>query len=93
MGGEKEYTLFLAIFKDSQQAEAALKIYHEDLVKKGKVFPGGMIQFGNKAFRGEDPYQGKVMVLQKRFYLLGAVGFEKEEVGENRLAEFMKNVK
>lgn len=92
MDGEKEHTLFLAIFKDSQEAEAALKIYHDELAKKGKVLPGGLIQFGPKAFRGEDPYQGKVMVLQKGFYLLGSVGFEKEEVSENRLAEFIKNV-
>jgi hypothetical protein len=51
------------------------------------------MQFGTKAFRGEDSYQGKVMVLQKGFYLLGSVGFEKEEEAENRLAEFMKNVR
>jgi hypothetical protein len=90
---EKEHTLFLAIFKDSQEAEGALKIYHDDLVKKGKVLLGGLMQFGTKAFRGEDSYQGKVMVLQKGFYLLGSVGFEKEEEAENRLAEFMKNVR
>ncbi|MGA2517734.1 MAG: hypothetical protein ABSG44_14440 [Thermodesulfobacteriota bacterium] len=35
----------------------------------------------------EDPYQGKVIVLQKGFYLLGVLGFEKEEDGENRLAD------
>jgi len=39
--GEKEHTLFLAIFKDSQEAEAALKIYHDDLAKKGKSYPEG----------------------------------------------------
>jgi hypothetical protein len=89
---EKEHTLFLAIFKDSQEAEGALKIYHDDLVKKGKVLLGGLMQFGTKAFRGEDSYQGKVMVLQKGFYLLGSVGFEKEEEAENRLAEFIKTV-
>jgi hypothetical protein len=43
--------------------------------------------------KGEDPYRGKVMVLQKGFYLLGVVGFEKGEDGESRLAEFMKEVK
>jgi len=90
--GEKEHTLFLAIFKDSQQAEASLKIYQDDLAKKGKVLPAGMIQ-RVKVFRGEDPYQGKAMVLQKGFYLLGSIGFEKEENAENRLSEFVKNVK
>ena len=89
----KEFHLFLAIFKDPQQAMSALKVYKEDLSKKGKAFSGGLIPFDTGALIGEDPYQGKVMVLQKGFYLLGAVGFEKEEEGENRLAEFMKNIK
>ncbi len=91
--GEKEHHLFLAIFKDSQEAAGALKIYHDDLAKKGKILSGGLTQFGTKAFRGEDPYQGKVKAMQKGFYLLGSVGFEKEEEAENRLAEFIKKVK
>ena len=76
---DKEFNLFLAIFKDSQEAMSALKVYKDDLSKKGKVFSGSIIQFGTRALKGEDPYQGKVIVLQKGFYLLGAVGFEKEE--------------
>jgi len=90
--GEKEYKLFLAIFKDSEEAINALKVYREDLSRRGKVFSGSLIQAGTRALKGEDPYQGKVIVLQKGFYLLGAVGFEKEE-SENRLAEFIKAVK
>ena len=93
MEGEKEFHLFLAIFKDSQEAMNALKFYKDDLSKKGKVSSESLIQVGNNALKGEDPYQGKVIVIQKGFYLLGVAGFEKEEVGENRLAEFMKNVK
>ena len=93
MEGEKEFHLFLAIFKDSQEAMNALKFYKDDLSKKGKVSSESLIQVGNSVLKGEDPYQGKVIVLQKGFYLLGVAGFEKEEVGENRLAEFMKNVK
>jgi len=89
----KEFHLFIAIFKDSQEAVSALKVYKNDLSKKGKVLSGGFIQFGTAGLRGEDPYQGKVIVLQKGFYLLGAVGFEKEEEAENGLAEFVKNVK
>jgi len=89
----KECHLFLAIFKDAQEAASALKIYKEDLSNKGKIFSGSIIQIGTSALKGEDPYQGKVIVLQKGFYLLGVAGFEKEEVGENRLTEFMKNVK
>jgi len=91
--GDKESKLFLAIYKNSQEAEKALKIYQDDLLKKGKVFSESLIQFGARALKGEDPYQGKVIVLHKGYYLLGAVGFEKEEEGENRLREFTKNIK
>ena len=90
---DKEYHLFLAFFKDAQEAMNALKVYKDDLSKKGKVSSGSLIEFGTRALKGEDPSQKKVIVLQKGFYLLGAIGFEKEEVVENRLAEFMKNVK
>ena len=91
--GGKEFHLFLAIFKDSKEAMDALKIYQEDLSKKGKVSSESLIQLGTRALKGEDPYQGKVIVLQKGFYLLGAVGFEKEEDARNRLVEFLKNIK
>jgi hypothetical protein len=93
MDGEKEFHLFLATFKDSQEAMNALKVYKDDLSKKGKVSSGSIIQFKTGALRGEDPYQGKVIVLQKGFYLLGIVGFEKEEGGENSLREFIEKVK
>jgi hypothetical protein len=89
----KEFHLFLAIFKDSQEAMNALKVYENDLSKKGKISSESIIQFGPRALKGEDPYQGRIIAIQKRFYLLGAVGFEKEEEAENRLAELMKNLK
>jgi len=90
---DREFKLFIAIFKDSQEAVSALKAYKEDLAKKGNVFSGGSIVFKASAVRGEDPYQGKVFVLQRGVYLLGIVGFEKEQESENLLAEFVKNVK
>jgi hypothetical protein len=89
----KEFKLFLAIYKDSQEAMGALKVYRDDLSKKGKVSSGSIVEFETRALRGEDPYQGKVIVLQKGVYLLGMVGFEKEQEGENLLAEFVKSVK
>jgi len=89
----KEFHLFLAIFKDSQEAMSTLKVYKDDLSKKGKVSSGSLIEFWTRALKGEDPYQGKVIVLQKGFYLLGVVGFEKEENAENLLTEFIKNIK
>jgi hypothetical protein len=90
---DKEIKLFLAIFKDSQEAINTLKVYKDDLFKKGEVFSGSIIEFGTRVLKGEDPYQGKVIVLQKGFYLLGIVGFEKEENAENLLTEFIKNIK
>jgi hypothetical protein len=90
---DKEFKLFLAIFKDSQEAMSALKAYKDDLSKKGKVSSESIIEIGTKALKGEDPYQGKVIVLLKGFYLLGAVGFDKEEDATNRLAEFIRNIK
>ncbi len=89
---DKEFHLFLAIFKHAQGAMSALKTYKEDLSKKGKP-SSSSVQFGIRALKGEDPYHGKVFVLQKGFYLLGVVGFEKEEYAENLLTEFMKNAR
>jgi uncharacterized protein DUF6599 len=91
--GKTEFKLFLATFQNSQKASNALKAFKDDLSKKGKVSSGGLIEFETRALKGEDPYQGRVMVAQKGSYLLGIVGFEKEEEGENRLAEFMRQVK
>jgi hypothetical protein len=89
----KEVKLFLAIFKDSKKAMSALQVYKDDLSKKGKVSSGSIIEFETRALKGEDPYQGKVIVLQKGFYLLGVMGFEKEEYAENLLGELINNVK
>jgi hypothetical protein len=89
----KEYHLFLAIFKDSQEAMNALKLYRDELSKKGKIHSGIPTQLGYDALKGEDLYQGQVIVVHKGFYLLGVMGFEKENEGENLLMEFIKNVK
>jgi hypothetical protein len=89
---EKEVKLFLSIFKDSQEALEALKAYRDELSKKNKVPVTLSSQFGSNTLKGEDPYQGQVIVSQKGFYLLGVTGFEKEKDGENRLSEFMKEV-
>ncbi len=89
----KEFKVFLAIFKDSREAMKAREVYKENLSKKGQISSEGIHPFETGALKGEDPYQGKVILLQKRFYLLGALGFGKEEDAENRLAEFIKNVK
>ena len=90
---DKEVQLFIAIFKDSQEALSKLKVYKDHLSKKGKVSSGGIIEFEAWALKGEDPYQGKVIVLQKGAYLLGVVGFEKDEDAEYLLAEFLKRIR
>jgi hypothetical protein len=92
-GEDRESHLFLTIFNNSQDAEDALKTYRDSLSKKGKINSTAPARFGSHGLKGEDPNRGKVMVVQKGFYLLGVVGFEKEEDGENRLAEFMREVK
>jgi hypothetical protein len=89
----KEIKLFLAIFKDFQEALGALKAYRDELSEKSKVSVTISSLFGSNTLKGEDPYQGQVIVCQKGFYLLGVIGFEKEKDGENRLFEFMKEVK
>jgi len=38
-------------------------------------------------------YQGKTIVVQKGLYIVGAVGFEKDTDGEQRLAQLMKEVR
>jgi hypothetical protein len=89
----KEFRLFLAIFKSSQDATSGLKVFKEYLSKRGKIHSEIPNYLGFNGLKGEDPYQGKVIVIQKGFYFLGVVGYEKEEVGENLLAEFVKNVR
>lgn len=91
--GEKEIHLFLSIFKSSGEASNAQTIYQEDLSKRGKVASEEIIPLEARGLKGKDPYQGKVIVLQKEFYLLGAAGFEKEEEVLTRLKELMENIK
>jgi hypothetical protein len=90
---DKGFHLFLAIFKNSQDAMGGLKAYKNYLSKQGKIHSRVPTQFGPNALTGEDPYQGKIIILQKDFYLLGAVGFRTKEDGKSRLAEFIKNIK
>jgi len=90
---DKEFYLFLAIFNNSQDAENALKIYRDDLAKKGKVDSEVSPSFGANALKGEDPYRGKVIVVPNGFYLAGIVGFENLKGAENLLQEFVKNIR
>ena len=90
---DKEFYLFVAIFKDSQDAENALKIYRDDLIKKGKVDSEVYTEFGSNALRGEETHRGKVIVVPKGAYLAGIVGFENLKSAEKLLDEFVKNIR
>ncbi|MFB3886911.1 MAG: DUF6599 family protein [Thermodesulfobacteriota bacterium] len=89
----KEFYLFLAVFKDSERAINALKTYRDELSKKGKPSSESVIHPGTRTLKGQDPYQGKVILLQKGLHLMGAVGFEEEEYAENLLTELMRNIR
>lgn len=83
--GEREMKLFIALFKNSNEAGNALRHYREELVKRGKVYPSTP-----DTLKGEDFYQGQVLAVQKRSYLLGAIGFR--EKGDRLLATLIKNI-
>jgi hypothetical protein len=91
--GEKDYQLFLAVFRTPQDGQKALDAFKDYLTQKGKTTPKGATEFGSRTLRGESPYQGQIIVLQKGSYLLGTMGIEIGEKEERRLAEFVKNVK
>ncbi len=90
--GEKESHLFLSIHRDSREAVNALKLFQEDLSKRGKVSSEKVAPFGVQTVKGEALYQGKVMVLQKGFYLPGVVGFENEEEAVVRLKKLVEKI-
>jgi hypothetical protein len=91
--GEKDYQLFIAVFRTPQDGQRAFDAFKDYLTQKGKVTPKGTTAFGSNALRGESPYQGQIIVLQKGSYLLGGIGPHIGEKEEKRLAEFVKNVK
>jgi len=93
MSEGRDFHLFLSIFENPQEALDALRLFREHLFKKGRLVEGISTRFGNDALAGVDPYQGKTIVAHKGPYLVGAVGFEQDGEGEQRLAEMMKEVK
>ena len=90
---KKEFYLFLAIFKNGEETKSAFISYREYLEKKGKVRVKIPADFGPHALAGEDPYKGRILVVQKGVYLIGIAGFEREQEARDCLAEAIKNVK
>ena len=50
-----DFHLFLSIFDTSQEAVDALRLFRENLIKKGKLEAGTSTQFGSDALIGADP--------------------------------------
>jgi len=92
-GGDKEYYLFIVIFKDPKELESNLNSYRDALSKKGKVDSRTSTPFGPKALKGVDTYRGKILMVPKGNYLLGAAGFENDKEGETRLTQLIHHVK
>jgi len=89
----RDSNLFIAVFENSQEAIRSLKLYHEDLSRKGVCQMGTSSQFGPNTLTGKDPYQGKVIIAHKGHYLVGAIGFENEKHVQDQLSQLIKRIK
>ncbi len=93
VNGDRESSLFLAVFRSPPEAQTGLKLYKDYLLEKGKISSEGSPFAGLQTVRGEDPYQGQVIVIQKGSYLAGVVGGEVGETEEGYLKELAENVR
>jgi len=91
--GNKEFQLFLAVFKSPAEAETGLRAFRNYLSTKGKIAQEIPAGFGPNALRGKAPYQGDILVLQKASYLVGVASPEFGGEEEGRLSDFVNNVK
>ena len=90
--GNKEFQLFLAVFKNPGDAKAGLGAFRHYLLTKGKLIQDTAAGFGPEALRGKAPYQGDILVLQKASYLVGVASPEFGGKEEEYLADFVKHV-
>lgn len=88
----RESLLFLAIFRSPMAAKEALTTYKSYISQKGKLLPLTPATFGADAWKGEDPYQGQLIVVQRGLHLVGATGFP-EKRGELYLETFLKKIR
>jgi hypothetical protein len=86
-------SLFIAIFDSTGEAEGALKNLKEDLSKRRNAQAIISTQPGFEMVRGQDVYQGRLIIVRKGRYLAGAAGFERENEAESLLAELVKRIK
>jgi hypothetical protein len=85
-------SLFLAIFDNSDEAEKALKIFEEDLSKKGGTPEAIRTPRGLEAMKGADVYQGKLIIARKGRYIVGTAGFERDKDAESLLTECIERI-
>jgi len=90
---DKEFQLFLAVFKNPAEAKTGLRSFRNYLSNKGKIAQETPAELGPDALRGKAPYQGDILVLQKASFLVGVASPEIGGKEEERLADFVKNVK
>lgn len=91
LSSSPDSNLFLAIFDNSEQATEAINFFREKLITKGKLFDQAG-SFGHISVYGADPYQGKVIVVRKGCYLVGATGFEDQNRAERLVTELQEKV-
>ena len=91
--GDKEFQLFLAVFKNPEEAKTGLRAFRNYLSNKGKIAQETPAGFGPDVVRGKDPYQGDILVLQKESYLVGVAGSKLGGKEEERLADLAKRVR
>lgn len=88
-----EFQLFIAMFKNGEDAGKALQDYSDYLTAKGRLDPKIPQGLEPPALSGEDPYKGRVLAVQRKSDLLGIVGFNREGEAVNRLLDLMKNMR
>ena len=93
VNGDKEFQLFLAVFKNPEEAKTGLRAFRNYLLNKGKIAQEIPAGFGPDVVSGKDPYQGDILVLQKESYLVGVVSSELGRDGKDRLADLAKRVR
>jgi hypothetical protein len=91
--GDKEFQLFLAVFKNPEEAKTGLRAFRNYLSTKGKIVQEIPAGFGPTALRGKAPYQGDILVLQKAFYLMGVASPSFGGKEEECLADLVKRVR
>ncbi len=85
--------LFIAVFDSPDEAESALKSFEEVLSKRRNTRAVIGMQPGFETVKGEDAYQGNLIIVRKDHHLAGAAGFERDNDAESLLADLIKQIK